>query len=190
MNTALIINLQFGNYLIEIERLDGYSKFIWTDEFFGESDNTDKITLGNDYGLNINVYTIKTRVVSRQSGFLYIKLFCIYDAIPSIMTVESFSTIAIGYDKSVALVNVEQGKIVGQLQTESLFYYFLWSKNDTRIYAIFEIKIICMDILGNIFWQKNTDIISYVNMGDEYLVVKYLDGIDEKISCETGNKLD
>jgi len=155
MNTALIINLQFGNYLIEIERLDGYSKFIWTDEFFGESDNTDKITLGNDYGLNINVYTIKTRVVSRQSGFLYIKLFCIYDAIPSIMTVESFSTIAIGYDKSVALVigydksvalvNVEQGKIVGQLQTESLFYYFLWSKNDTRIYAIFEIKIICMD---------------------------------------------
>jgi len=44
--------------------------------------------------------------------------------------------------------------------------------------------------LGNIFWQKNTDIISYVNMGDEYLVVKYLDGIDEKISCETGNKLD
>lgn len=94
----------------------------------------------------------------------------------------------ISSDSTIYFIDIINNTIIKEVECISLIYDVILSEDGKRIYVICELSITCLNILGHIIWNYDSDIITDYQF--ENKIIKIVsDGREYKILLENGKSI-
>lgn len=94
----------------------------------------------------------------------------------------------ISSDSTIYIIDIINNTIIKEVECISLIYDVILSEDGKRIYVVCELGITCLNILGHIIWNYDSDIITDYQF--ENKIIKIVsDGREYKILLENGKSM-
>jgi hypothetical protein len=108
---------------------------------------------------------------------------------PYLLFQPGLSRFLIGFDWTVAGVNVPDGDLVINLPLDSVFYSFLQIPNSDMVLIQHETGLIMLAASGDSVWRFDKDIITTLNIEEDRVQVEFMDSPTVELGLSTGQRV-
>lgn len=94
----------------------------------------------------------------------------------------------IGYNQSVALVDMADGHLITQVELPHLFYEFVPLPASAPLIVMHELGALALDLRGQRLWQVDGDVVTDFRVEEGELLVSFMDGRTLAVDLRTGSQ--